>query len=80
MDVVRKHAALCCLLCALAGWMVRDASIRVERDRPVLKIIAKAAKAALWVFLIADSPPDQPPVYAHDSKDGYQTIDHGKAL
>jgi hypothetical protein len=55
-----------------------------EHDRPILRLIAKAAKAFLWVSLVADKPPanaghGQLYVKAQTiGEDGHPVIDHAR--
>lgn len=51
-----------------------------QNDRPVLRLIAKAAKTALWVMLFAEEQP-QPQMVQHViGDDGHPVIDHARAF
>lgn len=50
-----------------------------QNDRPVLRLIAKAAKTALWFMLIAEPKPQQHLVQHAIGDDGYQVLDHARA-
>jgi len=51
-----------------------------QNDRPVLRLIAKAAKTALWFMLIAEEQP-QPQMVQHViGDDGHPVIDHARAF
>jgi hypothetical protein len=51
-----------------------------QNDRPVLRLIAKAAKTALWFMLVAEEQP-QPQMAQHViGDDGYAVIDHARAF
>jgi hypothetical protein len=69
--------ALACGYC-VANWQTSQAN-----DRPVLRFIAKAAKAFLWVALVAEQPPEGPQPdhrLAHSAigEDGYPIIDNAR--
>lgn len=54
-----------------------------QNDRPVLRWIAKAAKSALWLMLIAEPAPepgDARMVQTIVGDDGYSVIDHARAF
>jgi hypothetical protein len=51
-----------------------------QNDRPVLRLIAKAAKTALWFMLIAEPKPEQNLVQHAVGSDGFPTIDHARAF
>ena len=49
-----------------------------EKDRPVLKFLARIAKTFLWVALVAEKNPTarHNVVQATSGADGYQTLDN----
>jgi hypothetical protein len=52
-------------------------------DRPVMRIVAKLAKNALWFLLVAEPAPDQTErqmVQHIVGDDGYPVIDHARAF
>lgn len=52
-----------------------------QNDRPVLRLIAKAAKTALWFMLIAEPAPEQRQMAQHAvGDDGFPVIDHARAF
>ena len=54
-----------------------------SNDRPVLRLVAKLAKNALWFMLIAEPAPEQTErrlVQTVIGDDGYPTIDHTRAF
>jgi hypothetical protein len=53
-----------------------------QHDRPVLRLIAKAAKTALWFMLIAEPAPDADGRMVQHAvgADGFPTIDHARAF
>lgn len=54
-----------------------------SNDRPVLRLIAKAAKTALWFMLIAEPSPEQKDarmVQHIIGDDGHPVIDHARAF
>ena len=54
-----------------------------SNDRPVLRLVAKLAKNALWFMLIAEPAPEQTErrlVQTVVGDDGYPTIDHARAF
>lgn len=54
-----------------------------QNDRPVLRLIAKAAKTALWFMLIAEPAPqhgERQIVQTVIGDDGFPTIDHARAF
>ena len=54
-----------------------------EPSRPVLRMVAKLAKNALWFMLLAEPAPEQPErqIVQHVvGEDGFQVIDHARAF
>lgn len=49
-------------------------------DRPVLKLIARAAKSLLWIAVFAEEKPADPQYNAHAAVDssGHQLINHAE--
>lgn len=60
----RRVIAACVLIFAL-GWFTGQGKgnpfAPPKPERPVLTVIAKLAKAALWVLVVQPPPPDEPP-------------------
>ena len=76
---------------AVAYWMHSGGSAPVpspfnpmpspQHDRPVLRMIARAAKTALWFMLIAEPAPEQRQMAQHAvGDDGFPVIDHARAF
>ena len=53
----KKAAIVLCLIAFAAGWMISDAA-PAPKERPVLKALARIAKAALWLAAFAEPPPE----------------------
>lgn len=73
--------------CLLAGYLLAcpasPLAPRPEPERPILRLIARAAKNLLWIALLAESPPDGPQPDHHVARshrtgeDGYPAVDNG---
>lgn len=72
---------------AVGYWMAGGSSPQpnplTPEDRPVLRWLARAAKSALWIMLVAEQPPAEPAarqlVHAEAiGADGYPRVDHGR--
>ena len=79
----KSHLAVVCLACLVAGWWLTSSSPLApspERERPVLKAIARIARSLLWVSLLAEAPPEESRSYAHARLDamGQPVIDHSR--
>ena len=74
----------CLVSAALAWWLATSpvSPINPSPQRPVLTAIARIAKAALWIMLVADKPPsgDQHQHYALHAvdTDGHRVLDHSR--
>lgn len=86
MDRKTQHAVIgaCLVSAAVAWWLATSPASPVapRPHRPVLSAIARIAKGALWVMLLADQPPadDHPHHYAlqHVGHDGHRMLDHSR--
>lgn len=72
---------------AVGYWMAGGSSPRpnplTPEDRPVLRWLARAAKSALWIMLVAEPPPADPAArHLVQSEaigsDGYPVVNHGR--
>lgn len=55
--------------------------VKPEPQRPVLRLLARLAKAGLWVMMFADPPPadaQQYVVHARTDTDGHRVLNHGQ--
>lgn len=78
----RKTLVLICIGCLLAGVAYTNVEIRPKNDRPVLKALARAAKAALWFMAFAEPPPKEDEQHHVQSvlidEQGYAHINHSR--
>lgn len=80
MKIDAKIVVLC-VACLVGGWWLSGkTSSPTVPERPVLKFLARAAKAMLWLSLIAEQPPAEQPTYAHArvGADGQPMLDHSR--
>ena len=78
-----RKTVLVVVMALACGYVVANYRAAQAQDRPVLRFIAKAAKAFLWVALVAEPPPEpsQPDHrLAHSAigEDGYPLIDNAR--
>lgn len=80
----KKHLVYLCLGCMVAGWWLTSSSSSPigpapQKDRPVLRFLAKAAKNLLWIALIAEQPPAESAcmVQTRIGPDGELQLNHG---
>ena len=85
MDSSKRNYMLPLILCLVFAWWavgrVTDAVNPPQPKHPVLSFVAKAAKAALWIMLIADQPPETERshmVHARVDDQGIRVLDHSK--
>ena len=54
--------------------------VKPQQERPVLRLLARIAKAGLWVMMFAEPPPaDQAyVVHARVDADGHRVLNHGQ--
>ena len=54
--------------------------VKPQQDRPVLRLLARIAKAGLWVMMFAEAPPAQEAyvVHARVDADGNRVLNHGQ--
>lgn len=55
--------------------------VKPEPQRPVLRLLARLAKAGLWVMMFADPPPSDTQhyvVHARVDADGHRIVNHGQ--
>jgi hypothetical protein len=78
-----RSLVLACLVCLAAGWWLSSSPSSPvgpagPPDRPILRMIAKAAKTLLWVAVFADPPPPELPqlVKARVGDDGFRELEH----
>jgi hypothetical protein len=84
--VSKKRLALICLACVVAGWWLSSSPSSPlvpapQRERPVLRWIAKAAKNMLWLALLAEPPPEAADTrlgHARLGSDGQPLLDHAR--
>lgn len=81
----KSRLAFVCLACLVAGWWLTSSPSSPigptpQRERPVLKAIARIAKGLLWVSLFVERAPEEPQRYAHARLDamGQPVIDHAR--
>jgi hypothetical protein len=83
-QTTRMVVGACLVSAALAWWLATSPTspIQPRPQRPFLSAIARIAKAALWVMLVADKPPegDRHEHYALHSvdADGHRVLDHAR--
>lgn len=85
MKLDRSTLVALVLAVAAGYWLASSPSSPVPSprptDRPIMRWIARAAKNALWLMLVAEpAPPEQSHlVHApHVGEDGYPVVDHGR--
>jgi hypothetical protein len=84
----RLAVAACIVSMGLGWWMASSpySPVKPEKDRPVLRLLGKAAKLGLWVMWFAEPTPkkaqEDPHLvhHLHIGDDGYQKIDHGRSF
>jgi hypothetical protein len=54
--------------------------VKPEPQRPVLRLLARLAKAGLWVMMFAEQPPQEARyvVHARVDENGHRVINHGQ--
>jgi hypothetical protein len=55
--------------------------VKPEPQRPVLRLLARLAKAGLWVMMFAEPPPADSQAYvvhARTDADGHRVLNHGQ--
>ena len=67
------------------GWFVFDGGspfTPMKPDRPVLRLLSRAARSALWFMLVAEPPRSEPRVAQslHTATDGSPILDHARGL
>lgn len=83
---VDRNTIAVLVLAAAAGWWLASSPLSPvgppAKDRPILRLIAKAAKAFLWVALVAERPPESESetyvVHARIGDDGAPIINHAR--
>lgn len=83
MKLDRKTIVIGVIAIAAATWVAsRNYQPDPPRpDRPVLTVIAKLAKALLWVAFFAEEPPDQyNNIQSAAATDGEPRLDHRSSL
>lgn len=86
MTISKRSLVLACLACVAVGWWLSTSPSSPvgpkEPDRPFLRFVAKAAKAFLWLAIVAEGPPPEASepqfVRARVGSDGYRQLEHGR--
>jgi hypothetical protein len=72
---------ICMVVLGVAiGWMANEAFTPDKRPRPVLSIVSRVARLALWWFALQEEPQQCPAHHDGVGPDGYAVVDHGGAL
>jgi hypothetical protein len=79
-----QSAVVVGLVAVLITWWAATSDyspVKPEPQRPVLRLLARLAKAGLWVMMFAESPPPEQPqyvVHARVDADGHRVLNHGQ--
>lgn len=72
------------ILGVAVGWFAATSPlspIKPERERPVLKLLAKLARTGLWVMMFADPPPKDSThriVHSRVDDEGHKVLNHSE--
>lgn len=82
MHVDRKTLAIVVLALAAGAWVASSASPAngPRRNRPVLSLVSKAARTALWIMLFADKNDHRECRPNVACSPGEDCIDHARSL
>lgn len=86
MTIDRKTLTVIAVSLAIGYWLASSSSSPVgpspTNGRPVLRLLARAAKTLLWVSLVAEQPPQAEQttyvVHARIGDDGAPIINHAR--
>lgn len=78
-----RIVSIAVLVAAAVTWAAATSDyspIKPKQDRPVLRLLARIAKAGLWVMMFAEPPPAQEAyvVHARVDADGHRVLNHGQ--
>jgi hypothetical protein len=81
MKIDARIVALC-VACFIGGWWFSGGGDTSPlKERPVLRVIAKAAKTLLWLSVFVEQPPAQEQAkfaHARVDADGMPLLDHSR--
>jgi|DEB0MinimDraft_6_1074348.scaffolds.fasta_scaffold63714_3 hypothetical protein len=81
MKVDYKVVVVACAITAGAVYYVSARQAEQENDRPVLRLLVRAAKLMLWAAMFAEQPPqEETSIQQTVGADGYPTISHARSL
>jgi len=80
MKLGPKYIVAICLVTAIVTWSIARVPPPPQPDRPVLSVIAKVARALLWIAVFAEEPPQEQAYHQTVGDDGYPTISHERSL
>lgn len=76
-----RTLAIVCAACLFLGWWHSRPEPKPAplADRPILKALARLAKAGLWIMLVAEQPPqDEPAQFVHARGDDARPLRHSE--
>lgn len=80
MKLGPKHVLAICIVTAVVTWSIVTTVKPPQPDRPVLTVVARIAKALLWVAFFAEDPPPEQAYRQTIGPDGFPTISHERSL